>query len=115
MGVILSAAASQAEGRISRADRRCVPHEIPHPAELRRDFGMTPQERAQIIAPLPILAVTSVCNSEVFLCPLVEAVERLLQVVQRIGDAEAKIAFAEFTEGGAGKRGHSGLFEQSVG
>jgi hypothetical protein len=41
-GVILTAAVLQAEGRISRADRRSVPgfpREIPHPAEVRRVSG----------------------------------------------------------------------------
>jgi hypothetical protein len=33
--------------------------------------------------------------------PLVDAVQSLLQVLQRIRDAEAQVAFAEFTEGGA--------------
>jgi hypothetical protein len=42
LGVILTVAAFQAEGRISRADRprvRAFPWEIPHPAEVRRLSG----------------------------------------------------------------------------
>ena len=53
--------------------------------------------------------------TEVLLRPLVDAFEGLLQVLQRIGNAEAQVAFAEFAEGGAGKRGHSSLLQQRIG
>src|ERR1700677_1958674 len=51
---------------------------------------------------------------EILLGPLVDAVERQLQILQRIGHAEAKVAFPEFSECRARERGYSGLFEKNI-
>src|SRR5579863_4020136 len=53
--------------------------------------------------------------SEILLCPLVDAIQRLLQVLQRIRHAEAQVAFAELSECRARERCYSGLLEQSIG
>ena len=58
---------------------------------------------------------SSTLASEILPGPLVEAIECLLQVFQRIGHAEAQVAFAEFAERRAGKRGYSGLLKESIG
>ena len=52
---------------------------------------------------------------EILLGPLIDAIERRLQILQRISDAEAQVAFAEFPERCAGKRRDSSLFEKSIG
>src|ERR1700722_19843860 len=52
---------------------------------------------------------------EILSSPRVDAIERLLQILQRIGHAGAQVTFAEVTEGGAGERRYSGLLEQRVG
>src|SRR5215469_7153609 len=47
--------------------------------------------------------------------PALDAVQRLIQVLHGIGDAEAQIAFAVGAEGGAGQAGYAGLFQQRIG
>lgn len=44
-----------------------------------------------------------------------EASHCLVQILQGIGYAEAQVAFAEFTEGGAGEAGDASVFEERVG
>jgi hypothetical protein len=46
--------------------------------------------------------------------PIANSSQGGLQVLQRIGHAEAQVALAEFTEGGAGERGYSCLFQQGI-
>jgi hypothetical protein len=46
--------------------------------------------------------------------PLVNAVQSLLQILERIRDAEAQVAFAVLPEGGTGKGGNAGLLQQGV-
>jgi hypothetical protein len=48
---------------------------------------------------------------QVLLGPLVDAVEGLLQILQRVGYAEAQVALAEFTEGSPGECSDSSLLE----
>src|ERR1035437_10874015 len=52
---------------------------------------------------------------EILLRPLVDALQRLFEILERIGHAEAQVAFAEMAECRAGKRRHAGLLQQSVG
>ncbi len=47
--------------------------------------------------------------------PLLNLLQRRAQVFQRVGDAEAEIAFSVFAESGAGEAGYTGLFEQRIG
>src|SRR5260370_14537060 len=54
------------------------------------------------------------CRLEILLRPLVNAVQRLLQVLQRISHAEAQVAFAKVTECGTGECRNSCLLEQSI-
>src|SRR5437667_7419414 len=51
---------------------------------------------------------------EIFLRPVAYAIERFLDVFDRVGDAEAQIAFAEIAEGGPGQPGDAGVVEQRV-
>jgi len=39
----------------------------------------------------------------------------LVQILKRVGYAEAQVALAEFAEGGAGEAGDAGVFEEGVG
>ncbi len=52
---------------------------------------------------------------QVFFCPVVNQNQSLVQILQRVGDAEAEVAFSVFAEGGAGESGDTGLIEQRVG
>src|SRR3984957_17061821 len=56
----------------------------------------------------------SLQKSQILARPLIDAVQRLLQIFQRIGYAEAQVAFSELAEGCAGKRGDAGLLQQCV-
>src|SRR5436853_6332010 len=53
--------------------------------------------------------------SKIFLCPGADAIERLLDVLDRVGHAEAQIAFAEVAEGGPGQSGDASFVQQRVG
>ena len=52
---------------------------------------------------------------EIFLRPSVDAVERFLDVLDRVCHAEAKVTFTEVAERGAGQRGDACVFEKRVG
>src|SRR5947199_10039881 len=52
---------------------------------------------------------------QVLLRPTADPLERLLDVLDRVGDAETQIAFAEIAERGPGQRGDAGVVEQRVG
>ena len=43
--------------------------------------------------------------------PLIQAVEGFLEIFEGVGDAEAKVAFAEFAERCARQCGYSGLIK----
>jgi hypothetical protein len=49
--------------------------------------------------------------SQVLVHPGADAIERLLDVFDRVGDAEAQIAFAEIAKRGPGQRGDAGIVE----
>jgi len=51
----------------------------------------------------------------VLLRPGADAIECLLDILDRVGHAEAQVAFAEIAEGGTGQRGDAGIVEQRVG
>src|SRR5208283_2275460 len=53
-------------------------------------------------------------DSEILLRPLVDALQRLLQILQRIGHAEAQVAFSVFAKGRSRKGCHSSLLQQRV-
>src|SRR5208282_145613 len=52
---------------------------------------------------------------QVFSYPVFDPQQRRVQVLERIGYAEAEIAFSVFAERGAREAGNTGLFEQRVG
>src|SRR3989442_12947876 len=52
---------------------------------------------------------------QVLLRPGADAIERLLDVFDRVGHAEAQIAFAEVAKRSPRERGDAGVFEQRVG
>src|ERR1700687_3990337 len=52
---------------------------------------------------------------KVFFCPAIDQSESPDQVLERVGDAEAEIAFSVRAEGSAGEAGAAGLCEQRVG
>jgi hypothetical protein len=52
---------------------------------------------------------------QILLRPGRDAIERLLNVLDRVGDAEAQVAFAESAESGSGQRGDTCVIEQRVG
>src|SRR4051812_45752624 len=52
---------------------------------------------------------------QVLLRPSGNALEGLLDVLDGVRHAEAQVAFAEISEGGAGERGDAGVIEQRVG
>jgi hypothetical protein len=51
---------------------------------------------------------------QVLFRPVIDALERLLQILQRISHAEAQVAFAEGAERRTGKRRFSFLRSQTV-
>src|SRR5581483_4176224 len=53
--------------------------------------------------------------AHVLLRPLLHAVEGCVDVLQRIGHAEAQVAFAEGAERRAGQRGDARVFQERVG
>src|ERR1035437_2199366 len=53
--------------------------------------------------------------AQVLAYPLFNSRQGFVQVLQRVGDTEAEIAFSVCAEGGAGEAGDTGLFEQRVG
>src|SRR5919198_2859521 len=52
---------------------------------------------------------------QIFLGPLLNSIQRLIYVLDRVGHAEPQITFAELAKGGAGKAGHACIFQQRVG
>ena len=52
---------------------------------------------------------------QILLRPGADAIECLLDVLDRVGHAEAQIALAEIAESGPGERGDAGVVEQRVG
>src|ERR1017187_10284793 len=55
------------------------------------------------------------CLLKMLVRPGPDAVERFLDVLDRVGHAEAQIALAEIAEGGTGQTGDAGIVEQCVG
>src|SRR5690348_13811191 len=52
---------------------------------------------------------------QILLCPGSDAIECLLDILDRVGHAEAQITLAEVAEGSPRKRGDAGVVEQRVG
>src|SRR5205807_4088237 len=52
---------------------------------------------------------------QIFAGPIADAFKRFLDVLDRVGDAEAQIAFAEIAERGPRKCGDAGVIEQRIG
>src|SRR5207253_3764706 len=52
---------------------------------------------------------------QILVHPSSHAIQRLLDVLDRVRHAEAQIAFSETTEGSAGQRGNACLVEECVG
>src|ERR1017187_8074294 len=54
-------------------------------------------------------------SAEVLPYPVFDFCQGRVQVLERVGYAEAEIAFSVFAEGGAGEAGYTCFFEQRVG
>jgi len=58
---------------------------------------------------------TGVSVSDIFLRPGADAIECFLDVLYRVGHAEAQIAFTEIAECGPRQGGYAGIVEQRIG
>src|SRR5437899_3149356 len=74
-------------------------HSTPHPP-----LSTVEEERRPVVDRL-----------EIFLRPGLDAIERFLDVLNRVGYAEAQITFAEIAECGTGQRSDANVVEQRVG
>jgi hypothetical protein len=54
-------------------------------------------------------------NLQILLHPFANPIERFLDVLNRVCDAETQITFAKVAERGAGERGHAGIVEKCIG
>jgi hypothetical protein len=59
--------------------------------------------------------VPLIAHLQALLRPLIDPLQRLLQILQRIRHAETQVAFTEFAKRCARERSHTSLFEQRVG
>src|SRR5438309_7296196 len=57
----------------------------------------------------------SLPGSQVFVDPASDAIECLLDILDRVSHAEAQIALAEVAEGGPRERGNAGVVQQRAG